>query len=266
MDPCTGEGQNNFLSTIPKTERHATAETLSASSYKGHGHYCKEPLTRAWQSMERYGPPLAMQHGHHLHKWNFTSFEIMAEISTLSPFPIYLVLRRWVRVIVWEYFMRTGQSCLVSYNILYFFFEDAWSSLPKKSPNKRVILLSIVSCVRVLTLPFCSLLALRILKRLSLYSNQSDKPLCHKAILNSHLAANVPIYMATDLIRKRGENIHYITKYISCPYLFHIYEWQICITVCLSLCYSFFQLLRLNSQMRFFTSFSQNNRFRSLNN
>jgi len=83
-----------------------------------------------------------------------------------------------------------------------------------------VILLSIVSCVRVLTLPFCSLLALRILKRLSLYSNQSDKPLCHKAILNSHLAANVPIYMATDLIRKRGENIHYITKYISCPRCF----------------------------------------------
>jgi len=123
MDPCTGEGQNNFLSTIPKTERHATAETLSASSYKGHGHYCKEPLTRAWQSMERYGPPLAMQHGHHLHKWNFTSFEIMAEISTLSLFPIYLDLQRWARVIVWEYFMRTGQSCLVSYNILYFFLR-----------------------------------------------------------------------------------------------------------------------------------------------
>lgn len=136
MHPCTGEGQNNFLSTIPKTERHATAETLSASSYKGHGHYCKEPLTRVhWQSMERYGPPLAMRHGRHLHKWNFTSSEIMAEISSISPFPIYLNLRQRARVIVCEYFIRTGQSCLGSYNILYSFFRMLDPAC-QKSPDK----------------------------------------------------------------------------------------------------------------------------------
>lgn len=43
-----------------------------------------------------------------------------------------------------------------------------------------------------------------------------DKPLCHKPILNSHLATNASIYMATDLMNKRGE-IHYITNYISWP-------------------------------------------------
>lgn len=136
MHPCSGEGQNNFLSTIPKTERHAMAETLSASSYKGHRHYSKEPLTRVhWQSMETYGPLLAMQHGRHLRKWNFSSSEIMAEISSISPFLIYLDMRQRARDIFWEYFIRTGQSCLGSYNILYSF----WGCLiqpAKKSPDK----------------------------------------------------------------------------------------------------------------------------------
>lgn len=130
MHPCTGEGQNNFLPHICKTERHATAETLSASSCKGHWHYRKKPLTRVhWQPMERYGPALLMQRGCHHCKWNFSSSEIMTEISPISP-GSRPPSSAWQ---IYKNFTRASRRCLLRCNVLYFF----WSSLPQKHSPAR---------------------------------------------------------------------------------------------------------------------------------
>lgn len=159
-----------------------------------------------------------MQRGLHLHKWNFSSSKIMAEISSVSPFPIYQDMQQWVMVIVCEYFIRTGKSCLGSYNILYSFL-GCLIQPAKKSPDKtrEWFCLALCPVLECWHWHFAVLQALRLLKRLSLYHNQLDEPLCYKPILNSQLAANASIYMATDLMNKKGENIHYITNYISWP-------------------------------------------------